>query len=86
MLRDRGLEGVVDLAQAVLQDVGEADQDRQVDAAQLQPIDQLLQVDRRGRVLGRVDPHVALVADREVALAPAGDVVQLAGVGRGPRG
>ena len=36
VLGDGGLEGVVDLPQAVLEDVAEADQDRQVDAAQLQ--------------------------------------------------
>ena len=39
------LEGVVDLADAVLQDVGEAEQDRGLDAAKLEPIDQLLEVD-----------------------------------------
>ena len=39
VLRDGGLEGVVNLAEAVLEDVGEAEQDRQADAAQLQPID-----------------------------------------------
>ena len=49
VLLDGGLEGVVDLADAVAQDVGEAEQDRQLDAAGLQLIDQLLEVDRLGR-------------------------------------
>ena len=85
MLGDRGLEGVVDVPQPVLEDVAEADQDRQVDAAQLQVIDQLLEVDRAAWILGRMDLHVAVLADREVALAPAGDLVQLGGVGDRPR-
>ena len=67
------------LAQPVLQDVGEADQDRQVDAAQHQRIDQFLEVDGAGGVLFRVDADVAVLAHREVALAPARDVVEVAG-------
>ena len=47
VLGDRGLEGVVDVADAVPQDVAEADEHRQADAAQLQVVDQLLQIDRR---------------------------------------
>ena len=45
VLRDRRLERVVDVAEPLPQDVAEADQDRQLDAAQLQVVDQLLQVD-----------------------------------------
>ena len=44
------LEGVVDLADAMAEDVGEAEQDRQLDAALLELIDQLLEVDRLRRV------------------------------------
>ena len=61
VLRDRRLEGAVDVAEPVAEDVAEADEDRQLDAAQLQVIDQLLQVDRPGRVLGRVDEDVPAV-------------------------
>ena len=57
-----------------------ADQDRQIDAAQLQAVDQLLQIDRAGRVLGRMHEDVAVIRDREVALSPAGDFVQFGGV------
>ena len=71
VLRDRRLEGGVDIAQAVLQDVGEAHQDRKADAAELQPIDQLLQVDRLRRILGRVHLDVPGRVHREVAVAPA---------------
>ncbi len=45
MLVDGGLEGAVDFSQAVLQDIGEADQDRQVDAAQDEGVDQLFEID-----------------------------------------
>ena len=75
VLVDRALEGAVDLAEPVLQDVGEADQDRHREPAQLQAIDQALQIDAAIRLLGGVDLQVALLAHREVALAPAGHVV-----------
>ncbi len=45
VLVDRALEGAVDLAEPVLEDVGEANQDRHREAAQLQAIDQPLQID-----------------------------------------
>ncbi len=50
-------EGVVNLAQPVLQDLGEANQNRQRDAAQDQRVDQLLQIDER-RVLFGMDQNV----------------------------
>ena len=78
------LEGVVDLADAVPEDVGEAEQDRQLMPRSCELIDQFLQVDRAQRILGRVDVDVAVVADREVALAPALDFVELGRFGGGP--
>ena len=84
VLGDGGLEGAVDFAEAVLQDVGEADEDGEVDAAQDQRVDQFLEVDgARGILLG-VDEDVSVVAHRKVALAPTGDVVEVAGRLRGP--
>ena len=71
MLVDCRLKRVVDFAQAMLENLGEADQNRQIDAAQLQPIDQLLQIDRALGILRRVDANVPLVVDREVSVAPA---------------
>ena len=59
VLVDRRLEGVVDVAEPVPQDVGEAEQHRQPDAAELQVIGELLQVDRARRILGRVGEDVA---------------------------
>ena len=83
VLRDRGLEGVVNVADAVTKDVLEPDQHRQTDAAQLQVIGQLLEVDGPLRVLRRMDQDVARRGDREVALPPALDLVEFAGVGDG---
>ena len=45
VLGDGGLEGGVNVAQAMFQDVGEPNQHRKADAAELQAIDQFLQVD-----------------------------------------
>ena len=78
VLRDRRLEGVEDVAEPLLEDVAEPDQDRQADAAQLQVVDQLLQVDGLAGVLGGVHPDVAVRRDGEVVLAPAFDLVELA--------
>ena len=55
VLGDRALEGLVDVLQPMLQDVAKPDERRQADAAPLQVVDQLLEVDRAARVLGRVD-------------------------------
>ncbi len=75
MLGHRALEGLMDFPDAVLQDLGEADQDRQVDAAQDEGVDEILQVDPAARVLGRVHDQVAVFADPEVTLAPTCDIV-----------
>ena len=48
VLGDGVLKRLVHLAQAVLQNFAEADQDRQRDAAKLEIVDQFLQVDGRG--------------------------------------
>ena len=84
VLGDRALERAVDLAEPVLEDVGEAEQDRHGQAAQLQAIDQPLEIDAAVRFLGGMDLQVALLVDREVALSPARHVVQLGGFGGRP--
>ena len=81
VLGDGALERRVDLAEPVLEDVGEAQQDGRAQAAQLQAIDQALEVDAARRLLGRMHLQVALLVDREVALPPALDVVELSGFG-----
>ena len=80
------LEGGVDLAEPVLQDVGEADQDRDGQATELEAIDQALQVDAAAGFLGGMNLQVTVLVDREVALPPARHVVHLAGFGDRPRG
>ena len=74
------LEGVVDLADAVAEDVGEAEQDRQLDAAGLQLIDQVLEVDGLLGALVGMDGDVAGLVDAEVAFAPVADAVGFDGV------
>ena len=59
-------------------------EERQADAARLQAIDELLEVDGARRVFGRVDLDVARGVDREVAFAPASHFVELAGVVHAP--
>jgi hypothetical protein len=80
VLVDGRLEGGLDLAQAVLQQVAEADQHGQVDALGLEPVDQQLEVDCPVRVLGGMDTEVSLVADGEVAFAPVGHFIQVGGL------
>ena len=83
VLVDGGLEGVVDVAEAMPQDVGEPQEHRQGDAAQLQMVGELLQVDRARRVFRRVRENVAVLRDREVALAPTIHLVEFRGVADG---
>jgi len=68
----------------VLENIGEADQHRERDAAQDQRIDQLLQIDGAGGIFGWMDMDVAISFDGEIALAPTGDIVQIAGMLSGP--
>ncbi len=84
VLGDGVLERLVNLLQAVFQDLSEADQDGQRDAAQHQVVDQFLQVDGPFRLLGRVDQQVAPLAHREVGLSPPRDVIKFGCVGHGP--
>jgi hypothetical protein len=84
VLRDRVLERLVNILEAVLQDVAEAEERGQADAAKLQIVHELLQIDRPVRVLGRVNPDVAAVGDREVSLSPPGNFVELGRVAGGP--
>ena len=80
VLHDRLLEGAEQLRQARLQDVGEPDEDRQVQAAAAEVVHQLLQVDLEGARTGGRHRHVAGLVDREEVAAPAPDVVQLGGI------
>ena len=83
VLRDRGPEGVMDVADAVAQDVAEPDEHRQLDPAEQEVIGELLEVDRARRILRRVHEHVTGRGDRKIALSPPLHLVELGGIGDG---
>jgi len=68
------------------EDVGKAQQQRRLEVAGLQVLDQLPQVDRQVGVAGGVGDDVPGLVDREVFPAPAGDAVELGRVGDRPCG
>ena len=78
VLVDGGLEGGMDLAQAVLEDIGKADQDGKVDATEDEGIDQFFQINGAGGILFGANDHVAGIVDREIAFAPTCDIVKVA--------
>ncbi len=77
VLRNRGLERRVDVRKPLPQDVAKPDEDRKADPAQLQVIDELLQIDRPLGIARRVDAQMPARRDRKIALPPAVDLVQL---------
>src|SRR5262249_2063549 len=77
---DGGLEGIVDLAHALPQDIREAEEDGELDAAGLQLIDQALQVDRLGWNFVRMDTDVAFVIEAKVDLSRKPDAVHFNGI------
>ena len=85
VLADGGAEGVVDLADAMAEDVREAKQDRQLDAALLELIDQFLEVDRLAGVFVGMNRHVPLGIDPEIVLAPVADAVRFQSIIDFPR-
>ncbi len=85
VLGDGGLKRLVDVLQAMPQDVPKPHERRQADAPELQVIDQLLQVDRALRLLRRVNLDVTVLAYRKVPLPPAGNLIHFGGVDRRPR-
>src|SRR5262249_58998263 len=68
-------EGVVDLADAMTENVGEPQEDRQLDSARLQLIDQLFEVDRLVGALVGLDDDVARLIDAEITFAPIADAI-----------
>src|SRR6185312_13990597 len=77
-------ERFVELDDAVLEDVVEADEQRQVDAAAPHFVDELLHVDRRRRRSVGRDADVARVVDRKVTAAPRAHRIHLGRVGHSP--
>src|SRR5439155_24683082 len=77
---DGGAKGVLNLADTVTENVGEAKEDGQLDAARLQLVGQFLKVDRLVFALRRVDGNVAGGVDAEVAFAPVANAVGFHGI------
>jgi hypothetical protein len=77
VLGDGLLEGAAELLDARAEDVGEADEDREVQPALTEILDELLEVDRVRARSGGGDLNVAGVVDGEEVPAPSADVVQL---------
>src|SRR5262249_49081610 len=74
------LEGVVNFADAVAGDVGEAQQNGQLNATGLELVDQLLEVNGLFGTLAGLDGDVPGLVDGEVSLSPVADAVSLDGV------
>ena len=77
-------EHAVQFAQPVLEDLREAEQDRQIDAPHLKTVDELLEIDALRRILIRVDEQVTVWAHREITVAPACDLIEIGGVRGAP--
>ena len=84
VLGDGAPEGLVELDDAALEDVGEADEQRQPDAAAGDLVDELLEVDLAVLGAGGVRLDVPCLVDREVVVAPVLDAVNLGRVGHVP--
>ncbi len=84
VLADGEIECLVHLLQAMLQNVGKADQNRQRYSPPFEGVDELLQVNGSVRFLCGVNEQIAVLANREVPLAPTRDIVKLRRVIEGP--
>ena len=78
--RDGDGERLVNLANAISQHAVESQQDWKLHAAQLQPVDQLLEIDRPSSPAIRMHLELAVLVDGKVAVAPPANFVQLFGV------
>src|SRR5262249_45365910 len=76
VLGNRRAKGVMQLAQTVLQNLSEPNENRQIDAAQDKTIYQRLQIRTAVGILVRMNPHLAVFSDGEIALAPGRDVIE----------
>ena len=77
IFRDRGAEGVSQMAKAVRQNIREANDHGRVQIARLESLHHLIEVYFSARLLVRTDDHMAFGVDGKVALAPRFDLVQV---------
>jgi hypothetical protein len=68
----------------MLEQLGEADEDGEVESPLLHAIDKLFQVDRAVRLFGGVGEKIPVGTGGKIALAPTFDLVKIGGVGDGP--
>ncbi len=81
---DVGIECTGQAPHAVLQDAGEAHQQRQRQTRLTQLFDQPVELDRLAARPLRAHFDIALIVDREIPSAPVADTVDAAAVGSGP--
>jgi hypothetical protein len=84
VLADGGVERLVQLRKPLFDDLAEAHQHGQINAAQDELIHQLLQVNGPAGLFRRMNGEVAFLVDREKAFAPTRDVVEFGGVAYRP--
>ena len=72
-------EAVADFFYAVVENIGETQQQRRADVAHLKLVDNILDVDRHTTLAGR-NGHMAALVNRKIIASPAGNVVQLLAV------
>ena len=77
IFRNGRAERVREMAQAVREDVGKANDHGRVQVARLQSLHDFVQIDFAARVHAGPDHHMAFGVDRKVALAPGLDLVQI---------
>ncbi len=85
-LVDGGGKSLVQAPDLRAQDVLKADQNRKLDPAQAQLVDDRDDIQGRILVVMRVDGHVTVLVDEKIGLAPAFDPIKLAGLTDGPGG
>jgi hypothetical protein len=85
VLGDGLLEGAEQLVDEGLEDVGEADQDRELETAVLEIVDEGLEIDPGQGGTRRPDLDIPAVVDGEEVASPAVNVVELDGVLDRPR-
>ncbi len=77
VFHDRGVECIRQMAQAMREDVGKSNHDRRVQIARLESLDDVVEIDLVRCVHTWADDHVAITIDREIALAPGLDLIQV---------
>jgi hypothetical protein len=84
LVGDGVIEGLANLAEAVIENVVEAEKHRSVNATLAQTFDDFVEVNLLRRVFGGHDSDVPVGVGADVTLAPIRDAIQRGGIGSGP--